>query len=226
MSIVSQLVALALFLNSVLAGASEAEHEAPADGMRTYGATASARDVVLPSALISRIERDYREFITEKNKVLKVEKTGLNRGFLDVAVELTQERVASLPENIRILLPTGGGVIDLEPYVSTEPGAFFVKFAPQLNKEPVTDMQVYYVSHARQRKLEGETYGAGCGKFMGLSHIFNYFMGREGFRVYSTDQRYVTVLSGIYVITKFDPDALYVATVVVKDSRFPEMGCH
>lgn len=194
--------------------------------MHNYAAMASARDVILPAALVSQIEREYREYIFEKNKVLKVEKTGLNRGFLDVSVELTQDRVAALSENIQILLPMGGGVIDLEPYVSTEPGSFKVKFVSKLNKEPVTGLHVYFVSHGHKRKIDGETYGAGCGTFMGLTRTFNQVMAGEGFRVYSTDQRYVSVLSGIYVITKFDPDALYVASVVIKDSRYPEMSCH
>jgi hypothetical protein len=186
-------------------------------------ARASSRDVRLPKSLVARIERDYREFL-KSQKVLETER--IKRTLLDVTVDLVQEHKASLYEDVRISTPLGGGVIDLAEHVTAVRGGFKVRLTPTVGKgEPLTGIRVFYISDARVRKLAGEDFGAGCGQFMEITGYFNKSMTDGGFDVYTADQRYVSVLNGTFVITKFDTDSIRAGSVKFTDSRYPEMSC-
>lgn len=194
-----------------------------ASGMTDVPARTSSRDVKLPKALVTRIEREYRDYLKLQN-IAEVEH--IKRTLLDVVVELTQDRKAALPENLKISTPLGGGVIDLAEHVTAVRGAFKVKISPSIGKgDPISGTRVFFVSDSKVRKLAGESYGSGCGKFMEVTHYFNKSMLDGGFEVYTADQRYVSVLSGTFVITKFEPDSIYAGIVNFMDSRYPEMSC-
>ena len=89
----------------------------------------------------------------------------------------------------------------------------------------VEGLRVFYVSQAKERTVGGDDFGAGCGKFMEVTSYFTKKMAGAGFELYTAEQRYVSVVGGIFVLAAFAKDALQVGSVSFMDSRFPELTC-
>lgn len=232
------LLAAFLFAPPILAnehgggGGGEAKSEAkPAEhhdeevdsSLELKSAKQSSRDVKVPRALVTRLEKEYREYLVH-NQLPPQE--SLKRKLLDVSVELRQKRPAALQEEVRINTPTGGGVIDLAEFVTPLRGAFQMHIKPRLDgSTDIEGLRVFYVSQAKERSIGGEDFGAGCGKFMEVTHIFTKKMASKGFELYTAEQRYISVVGGSFVMASFAKDALQVANVSFVDSRFPELLC-
>lgn len=201
----------------------EAHVEVHREPMTEKPAKQSSRDVKIPRALVAKLEKDYRAFLATQQYVAK---DTINRKLINVMAELTQKNEASLHENTRVMTPLGGGVIDLAELVTPLRGSFHVKLIP--TKESGADLEgsrVFFVSQARERKLAGDTFGSGCGKYMEITSYFDKKMSGKGFEVYSTDRRYASVLGGTFVIVNFQKDSLGVASVQFTDSRYPDLFC-
>lgn len=183
----------------------------------------SSRDVKIPRSLVARLESEYRAFLTRNQFPMQ---DSLKRKLMDVSVELRQKRAAALNEEVRINTPIGGGVIDLADFVTPLRGAFQMHIIPRVDQnEGVSDLRVFYISQAKERSVDGDEFGAGCGKMMEVTSFFNKKMNAAGFELYTTGQRYVSVIGGVFVLAGFAKDALQVGSVSFMDSRFPELLC-
>ena len=199
------------------------EEHATKEHMTERPARMSSRDVKVPRALVAKLEKEYRDFLTQQQIVLK---DGIKRKLVNVSAELTQKRPVALHENVRVITPLGGGVIDLAEIVTPLRGGFNLKLlAHQDDGKEMAALRVFFVSQAKPRILGGEEFGAGCGKFMEITSFYNEKMNRSGFELFSTDRRYASVLGGTFVMVDFDKDALGVASVSFTDSRYPELFC-
>lgn len=208
-------------LISVLLGSScgfAAESE-----LKEVPARQSSRDVKLPTALVARIERDYRAFLQEQ-KAGEIE--AIKRTLLNVSVELTQEKTVALHESVRVLTPLGGGVIDLEDFVTPLRGEYHARIIATSEKgDPPANLRVFFISHAKARRIGGEDYGAGCNRFMEITSFFKKKMKSSGFELYTADQRDLAVLGGTFVLASFDKEALRVGGVTFTDSRYSGEMC-
>ncbi|MGE0525759.1 MAG: hypothetical protein AB7G93_19220 [Bdellovibrionales bacterium] len=199
------------------------ESHSAAVHMVHHAAKESSRDVRLPHALVARIEKEYKSY-QEKLKAGVV--PAIKRDLLNTSVELTQDRRGALHENTRIATPVGGGVVDLAEVVTPVRGAFHVKIVAKTDKdEPIEDLRVFFVSRGKKRRIAGQDFGAGCGKFMDITRYFHKRMADSGFDLYTADQRYVSVLAGTFVLVGFDPETLHVGSVSFTDSRFSDLLC-
>lgn len=186
-------------------------------------ANLSSRDVKVPGVLVTRIEKDYREFL-KANQL--PDNAPIKRRLMNVALELRQKRPGALHEDVRVNTPLGGGVVDLVEFVTPLRGGFHVKIVPtHENHSEVSSLRVFFVSRAKSRQLDGEIYGAGCDKFMEITSLFREKMTGPGFEVYTADQRYVSVLGGVYILVAFENDALEVGSISIMDSRYPGLMC-
>lgn len=209
------LIFIFLFFSQSAVFATESE-------IKEVPARQSSRDVKLPTALVARIEHDYRAYLQEQ----KVAEEAIKRTLLNVSVELTQEKPVALHESVRILTPLGGGVIDLEDFVTPLRGEYHAKINATLEKgEAPENLRVFFVSHAKTRRIAGDDYGAGCNRFMEITSFYKKKMKTSGFELFTADQRDLAVLGGTFVLASFDKDALHVGGVTFTDSRYPDEMC-
>lgn len=188
------------------------------------GARMSSRDVKIPKSLVERIERGYRDFLKKAENGSGNE--AINRGLINVLAEFTQERKAALRQNTRVVTPLGGGVVDLSEVVLPLRGSFNVKIKTSRGEgKPLENPHVYFVSRAKARSIDGETYGAGCDKFMDISPRFFKTRESHGFDLYTADQRYLSILGGTFIFVDYAKEALYVGGVTFTDSRYPNLMC-
>lgn len=199
------------------------EHSGGHDDLVERAARTGARDVKIPKSLVKKIEDDYQAFL-KQNKIDA--KAAFKRQLLNVSVELTQEKAAALFESVRILTPIGGGVVDLNEFVSPVKGSFNLKIVTRddNNSEP-PDLRTYYVSRARQRSILNDAFGAGCGKYMEITRYFAKKNAGDGIKLYTADRRYLSVLAGTFVQVAYSADGIAVGSVTFTDSRYPEVIC-
>lgn len=127
----------------------------------------------------------------------------------------------------RFLLPRGGGTIDMKDIIKGEKGSFFVNFKFKKTTAPEQEIQrhkVYFLSQSQKRKISNETYGSGCNVFMDVTNFINS-SSEKGVQVNATQQRYVSVLSGIYYFVAFESEKIYLAAAQLIDSRYPQLVC-
>ncbi|MEZ0391875.1 MAG: hypothetical protein ACAH59_06650 [Pseudobdellovibrionaceae bacterium] len=144
-----------------------------------------------------------------------------NITFAPLAVRLVEKTSGVLIEpEIEIRLPRGGGEIDLSKFVKDTKGTFRVFFEiPELSDE--SKMQVFFISRARKRKLEGEVWGAGCNKYMDIKSFLLGEGKKKGIEVNTTRNRHLSVLGGTFF---FSLDK-QVTQVTFTDSQQSQLFC-
>ena len=217
-----QLISAFVFVLA-MAHAEEGHHaaEAPTE-MAQRSAKTSSRDVKVPRQLVAEVEKEYREYLTLNKFPIQ---ESLKRELLNVSAEFTQDRVAALHEDLRVNTPVGGGVIDMADFVTPLRGLFRLNIKARDGHGEAVAGKVYYVSHAKERVIDGDAFGAGCGKYMDITSFYNAKMSRGGFELYTAEQRYLSVLAGTFVIIAFTKDTLQVASLTFADSRYPALTC-
>lgn len=204
-------------------GESHGEHAR--EKMSEHSARTSSRDVKIPSALVAKIESEYKAFLLT-SKEGSPKKEAIKRSLININAELTQKSPGALHENTRVNMPTGGGVVDLSELVTPVRGAFRLKLnATKEDGSPLATSRVFFVSRSKRRILGGEEYGAGCNQFMEITSAFHKKWQTGGLDLYTADQRYLSVLGGTFIFTDFDKEALYVGSVTFTDSRHPDLMC-
>ncbi len=183
----------------------------------------SSRDVKIPRALVARLEKEYREYLLHNQFPAQ---ESLKRKLINVSVELRQKRAAALHEETRINTPIGGGVIDLADFLTPLRGAFQMKIKARSERdEQIPGIRVFYISRAKARVIDGEDFGAGCGKLVEVTKFLDKKMAKAGLELYTAGQRYLSVIGGTFVLAAFTREALQVGSVSFIDSRYPEVMC-
>jgi hypothetical protein len=140
----------------------------------------------------------------------------LTFGNLKVRLEEKTEGTLVAP-HLTIELPRGGGEIDLSKFVRDQKGTFRVFFSYDDFIGP-KELNIYYISRARKRKIDGEVWGAGCKKFMDVK---SYIESGKGIEVNTTRNRHLSVLGGIFIFSS----GQQVSQVHFTDSTQTELFC-
>ena len=145
--------------------------------------------------------------------------------FMPIDLILTEKNPGVLKEpSVKIHLPRGGGTVDLASFMGEQQGSFFVRFAwPEV--EEGQELQSWFVSKARQRKLGEEVWGSGCGKFFKITQGLAKQMKGEGLKVNTTRNRHLSLLGGHFVFATKKNGQNFLAQATLKDSRFEALYC-
>ena len=189
----------------------------------------SSKEFAIPREIRERVEQSYLSFIKKENPKLAVTDEDIlakiPREYLNTEVLLTAAAQGTLIQNSSIVLPRGGGEIDLKNYVVGSKGSFFVKFKNYRTGEPdkkLENLAVYFLSETKSKKFERDTFGSGCGKFMDLTDYIGKINAAEGIPVNATGARYLPVIGGTFYFFNFDPQRkLFISAVKFTDSRYP-----
>ncbi|MGZ3773262.1 MAG: hypothetical protein ACXVCY_02155 [Pseudobdellovibrionaceae bacterium] len=150
---------------------------------------------------------------------------GKNLSFSEITVILAQKNSGIIKDDaVKIFLPKGGGEIDLSQYVTGKNGSFFVGFDfPPF--EGATGKKVVFISDTKKRKIGGQIFGAGCNRYFDITEKFLKEMKGEGIKVNTTQERYISVLGGTFLLSAKKNDEVHVARISFKNSQFPSLFC-
>lgn len=145
--------------------------------------------------------------------------------FSEVNVFLVQKNPGIIKgEAVKIVLPKGGGTIDLAQYVGANRGTFYVGFEfPSM--EGTQENKIIFVSGARKRKIGGQVFGAGCNQFFDITERFVKEMKSEGLKVNTFQERYLSVLGGTFLFSAKKGKEVHVAQVSFRHSGFSHLFC-
>jgi hypothetical protein len=200
---------------------------------KTATPTRTSKDFFVPKKMRTHIENEYLKFIRSKNpkNVLTDEELLLQipRDFLDVKIRFRGANPGTLSDHVEFILPRGGGEIDLKNYVVGNKGSFYLTYEAARSDEPdkaVDSHLVYFLSESKKQAISGDTFGAGCGQYMDVTHVLSQARSKGGFQLNATESRYVPVITGVLYFVHFDENRkIYIAAVRILDSRFLDQMC-
>ena len=177
------------------------------------------RPVRVPRQLIERVEREFRR------ETKRPADEPVKHALMVPVVELTSIKEGTLAEDARWTLAPGGGTFDFAKLVEEFAGSFRLKLAARdLTGAPVVPTHVYYVPRAKVRRLDGETFGDGCGTILEVTSALRHRFAL-GLDLYTAGQRYLSTVGGTFLIAAFGEKVLQVAHVTFTDSRYPQLIC-
>jgi hypothetical protein len=145
--------------------------------------------------------------------------------FSEVEVEMDEKTEGVLTKpHLRLKFPKGGGEVDLSKYVKGERGTFRLKFNFDGMPEG-EDLNVFFVSRGKKRKLDDEVYGSGCGVFYDIKKDLVSRNSGEGLMLNVTHYRHVSALGGHFVFSYKKNKQTYVTEVSFTDSLRPTLFC-
>lgn len=167
-------------------------------------------DILIPSAIWDKLA-----VVNTKPQIV----------FVPIKVMLREKTKGVLKApSIRILMPRGGGQIDLSQYTTQKQGSFYVKFG--WDDDPKNDRtKVFFVSRARKRKVEGEEIGAGCKTYFNIESAIRKSHKKDGLLVNTTRLRHLGVIGGTFIFSIEEGRELRLSQVTFIDKSRPEYFC-
>lgn len=193
----------------------------------------TSKEFLIPRELRTHIEKQYLAFIRKENPkvVLPDEEimARIPREFLNAKIFFRASAPGVLRNHTQYALPRGGGEIDLKEIVTGTKGSFYFTYQLARTSEPdvhLKDVHVYFASEVKKRKIDGEEFGAGCNTFMEVTKQLQKANSEGGLQLNATNQRYLPVIGGVFYFVDFNPERkMYLASVRIKDTRYPEYSC-
>lgn len=142
---------------------------------------------------------------------------------LKISLSAQQEGIIKDKE-VEISYGMGGGELDLKDFVVGDKGSFFIKFSPGEAKDS-GQLQVYFFSLSRKRKIDSEIFGSGCNVYFDISKKWASENSKKGIKVNVTESRHVSVLGGHFIFVKKLDNKLYISQIKIYDSTKPEYFC-
>lgn len=145
--------------------------------------------------------------------------------FSEVTVFLVQKNPGIVEgEAVKLVLPKGGGKIDLSRFITNQKGSFYVGFEFPAFEE-AKNKKVLFVSGSRKRKIGGQVFGAGCNQFFDITDRFFKEMKTGGLKVNTTQERYLSVLGGTFLFSAQSNNDVHIAQVTFKSSQYSPLFC-
>ncbi len=145
--------------------------------------------------------------------------------FSPITVQMKEKNPGVLTDPlIRIEFPNAGGEIDFSKYVKADRGTFQISF-DFVGLAEGDSLQVYYVSKARKRKLDGELYGSGCKNFFAVKDYISKVNAKEGLVVNVTRDRHDSAVGGHFIFSYKKDKQTYISQVSFTDSKRPDLFC-
>lgn len=143
---------------------------------------------------------------------------------ISLSIELLTEDTFVFKEqvNYKITFVEGGGTIDFFDYLVGK-GEFFIRLSPHLTDD--TPFHLLYISESPGKKVEGLSWGNGCGRIYDLSEGARHFIYDQGMKVTSARRHHMHLLAGTYVFFQLVEEKLLLGYIRLTDSRFPQFSC-
>ena len=185
------------------------KHEKIAESVRV-DVNAIAKELQIPRALMAEVEAEMAKESKNFSPVFI---------FIPLQVQFDElsKSVLKTP-SLRYSFPKGGGSIDYKDLVLGY-GSFFMSFPNgQFEKLPEL-VHLYFVSGSPVKKIDGESFGMGCGKWIDMKGSFTKLQTSDFLKLNTTDLRYLYVSSGHYIFVFRQGAQVYLSQLTLFDSR-------
>ncbi len=193
-------------------------HHEEKETINTVQAKEVAKDIKLPLNLFKEFEKEIAEEFKSVAPVYI---------FMPLQVQFSEvagNRGVLKDTMVRFEFDKGGGQIDLKDVVSGT-GSFYMSFPAEQFASTVELMHLFYISQSPIKKIQQESFGLGCGKWMDLKAQFSKLQKPNFLKLNTTKNRHLHVLSGQYVFFFKQTNQIYLSQLTVTDSRHSNELC-
>ena len=89
----------------------------------------------------------------------------------------------------------------------------------------VSEVKVYFVSNAKEISIQGQKFGAGCGRFFDITTFFQQKLSSQGFELAAAGGRYLGQALGSFYFVLVKLSGIYVGATSLIDTRYPDVHC-
>lgn len=153
-------------------------------------------------------------------------RTATNFMYAPISVRLEEKSSGVLSEPaLKIEFPRAGGEIDFAKFIKNDKGSFRIFFDTEAMDSDAEELQVFYISKAKKRKLEDGIYGSGCKSFFDIRKYIQQTNTKEGIVLNVTRDRHASAIGGTVLFSYKKNRQLFVTQVTFTDSRRPDLFC-
>lgn len=169
-----------------------------------------AKDFEIPKSFIQIIEND----VSAETKILSPV-----YNFSPLTVLLTEKTSQTLKSaSLLYQFPKGGGRIDFNDAIQGQ-GTFYLSFPLEQFRDLPEIEHLFYVSQAPKKRLEGEEFGLGCGKWVDLKNKFSNLQKADFLNLNTTQLRHIFVTAGHYIFVFRKRNQIYLTQLSLVDSK-------
>lgn len=202
-------------------------HPQPPTDLTASEISQSDKNRLVPKSLVDQISAMMNTpggSLTDKGS--KPTSSAIRWNYLSLRVNLWQKNEGVLKHDVTFHLNKRGGVVDLSDFVIGDTGTFYVQIQPLIDGKIVSSgLKAYFLSRSRQRKIDGRSFGTGCGRYFDITAFFRDKLVSGGLPVNVTAGRDVSVLAGTFYLAVMQDGRLHLGTLTFKDSRYPQWQC-
>jgi hypothetical protein len=174
-----------------------------------------AKEVKVPKNLMNEIETDF----TKETKVITPVYV-----FVPAELQFSEETKGAIKSPRMIFkFPKGGGRLDLKDVVTGQ-GSFYMNFFKPVDSN-VEFVHLYYLSNSPQKKIDGETFGLGCGRWIDLKKSIGKLVDPHYLKLNVSDLRYLHVVTGTYLLVYRQTTQIFISQITLTDSRYENELC-
>lgn len=204
---------ISLLLLTFLASCTDKQNKSD-DNIRTLKIEKLSEDIMISSKAWEMLEFKDRTV-----------PSGLTPVMSEISVILTEKNKGVLKSRkLRVVLPRGGGEVDLAEYIGAVPGTYFVNFEYPPFKDS-KERRVLFQSSLPTATLDRKSYGAGCGTLSDISSKMLVLMQDDGIKVNTTGDRDLYVIGGTFLFASQVGSEILVSQVTFKDSQRKQLFC-
>ncbi len=175
-----------------------------------------AKDIKIPRNLYLELEKEIAAEFKNISPVFV---------YLPLQVEFRQKGQKVLKDSpLKFVFEKGGGQIDLKDVIIGL-GTFYLSFPSEQFSKDLELMHLYYISQAPVKKIDDESFGLGCGKWIDLKSRFVKMQNPEFLKLNTTSKRHLFVLAGHYVFVFKQANEIYLTQLTLSDSRYSQELC-
>ncbi|MCH2532904.1 MAG: hypothetical protein MK008_00510 [Bdellovibrionales bacterium] len=197
----------------------------------------SEKGIKIPKSLMNEIHDLYYQQMlsydpvrTEASTKQEVVKQ-LKRKFLEVKAYLFDDVQGQLISSTRLVMPRGGGVVDLKQVLPQIEKLWFrlkIELSLKDTDEKIISskhFKVFFVSNQKKRNVDYKEYGMGCNKYVDITSYFKQIIANKGMVLPFADQKYISVAGGAFIFAYTQAENLYLGSLGVYDSRYADLQC-
>lgn len=173
------------------------------------------KDFKLPKMIFDQLDSKIRD---ENKNLMPV------YNFTSLKVRLSARRSEVIKMPVEISYPTGGGELNLNQYILTD-GVFSWSIVEENFSHLPTLEHIYYMSDALIKKIDQDSFGMGCGKFVDLIQSKNNFFNHQKNTFSTVGQRHLLALAGHYVFIFRNKNQVWLTSLYITDSRYTDLFC-
>lgn len=194
-----------------------------------YGCTKSNHEKSIGTKKIDDLSADFKvpkKIFEEITSEIKKESPSLTPVYLFVPLKvmLHPHVEKSVVSEQLLEFPNGGGLLDYSQLIQGV-GSFYISFPAEQFEKLHEISHIYYISQSPVKKIDGESFGLGCGRWIDIREKFKKLQKNDFLKLNTTANRHLYLSAGQYIFVFRKQNQVQITHLNILDSKQQHLLC-